>query len=538
MRRDAWRRDASYHTHILEGLTEGFSLVTPSDIIIPQYDAHNYGSAEQDSSKSLLDKLFEAEIQEGKISRVMENPHCIHAIGAVPKKSGADALRPITDCSRPFDSCLNSHMDYPKQKFKSIDDVCDLMSPGCYFASVDISRAYGAVPVLPGHRRYQGFRWMFGRLDREKYDYFIDNFLVFGLSCAPGIFARISNVICRMMGRRGYYNIVNYLDDYCVVSADREECSRAQLTLIHLLITLGFGVSWSKVCGPSQELAFLGITLDSTVMEARLPPDKLRKLRNILVDFTDRNRATKKELSSLAGILSFCSSVVKGGRCFSRRIIDLMNTVRHNHHYIRLNREFSMDIAFWMDWASTFNGKAKLIIGKPMPISSCQSDACLAGFGVYFDGLWICGGWDSGCVPLVPDDVDIHHNWTIEQIPEDLQRNINYLELYPVLLAARRWCHMWRDTHIILYTDNTSSMSFVNKGTCRSPSAMVWLRELALLAMTFNFHITARHLRGVHNVIADSLSRLSESGQWGRLLDYMNTNDLPLFLSHRETSHE
>ena len=31
------------------GLTEGFSLANPSDIIIPQYDAHNYGSAEQDS---------------------------------------------------------------------------------------------------------------------------------------------------------------------------------------------------------------------------------------------------------------------------------------------------------------------------------------------------------------------------------------------------------------------------------------------------------------------------------------------------------
>ena len=63
--------------YIIEGLTEGFSLVTPSDIIIPQYDAHNYGSAEQDSSKYLLDKLFEAEIQEGKINRVMEKPHCI-----------------------------------------------------------------------------------------------------------------------------------------------------------------------------------------------------------------------------------------------------------------------------------------------------------------------------------------------------------------------------------------------------------------------------------------------------------------------------
>ena len=126
-----------------------------------------------------------------------------------------------------------------------------------------------------------------------KYDYFIDNFHVFGLSCAPGIYVQISDAICRMMGRRGYYNVVNYLDDYCVVSADRDECSRAQLTLNHLLITLGFGVSWSKVCGPSQELTFFGITLDSTVMEAHLPPDKLRKLQNILVNFADINLVTK-----------------------------------------------------------------------------------------------------------------------------------------------------------------------------------------------------------------------------------------------------
>ena len=42
----------------------------------------------------------------------------------------------------------------------------------------------------------------------------------------------------------------------------------------------------SKTLGPSQELEFMGVLLDSIRIEARLPDDKLNRAREILNSFT------------------------------------------------------------------------------------------------------------------------------------------------------------------------------------------------------------------------------------------------------------
>ena len=67
----------------------------------------------------------------------------------------------------------------------------------------------------------------------------------------------------------------------------------------------------------------MGLILDSDLMEARLPQDKLDKLRSLLQAQTRRRKITLLELQSLIGLLNFCCSVVRPGRCFLRRLIDL-----------------------------------------------------------------------------------------------------------------------------------------------------------------------------------------------------------------------
>ena len=188
--------------YIVDGLRHGFRIVDNVDVI-PQYDRDNYDSAEKDTAKPLLDKLFAKELSLGRISRVVNRPHCVHSIGAVEKKGCVD-LRPITDCSSPRNDSINAYMDYPKQRFKTIDHACKFMSPNCWMAGADICQAYRHAPIHPSHRRLQGFRWMFGRLDQSRYMFFQDNFLCFGLSCAPGIFSRISDVIQRHMHSLGF----------------------------------------------------------------------------------------------------------------------------------------------------------------------------------------------------------------------------------------------------------------------------------------------------------------------------------------------
>ena len=96
-------------------------------------------------------------------------------------------------------------------------------------------------------------------------------------------------------------------------------------------------------------------------------------------------------------------------------------------------------------------------------------------------------------------------------IDPSLHCKINYLELFPVLIAARSWDSSWTNKRICVETDNTQAMVFINKGSCKNPIAMAWLRELFWLSVRHNFHLRTRHLTGINNINADRLSRLFQS---------------------------
>ena len=68
--------------------------------------------------------------------------------------------------------------------------------------------------------------------------------------------------------------------------------------------------------GPTQSLTFLGITLDTHCMEARLPPDKLQGIRSQVAAWLRTKNATKRDILSLVGLLLHATKVVKPGRTF------------------------------------------------------------------------------------------------------------------------------------------------------------------------------------------------------------------------------
>ena len=78
-----------------------------------------------------------------------------------------------------------------------------------------------------------------------------------------------------------------------------------------------------KTVGPSTTLAFVGIQLDTALMEACLPQEKLDKCRELLSTFLRRRKVTLLEIQSLTGLLNFAYMVVVPGRAFLRRLIDL-----------------------------------------------------------------------------------------------------------------------------------------------------------------------------------------------------------------------
>ena len=86
--------------------------------------------------------------------------------------------------------------------------------------------------------------------------------------------------------------------------------------------------------------------------------------------------------------------------------------------------------------------------------------------------------------------------------------HINVTEMWPVVVAMHRWCHLWKNKLVWLVTDNTQVEGGVNSGRSANPYSLFWLREIFWVAAFYNIHLRAIHIPSGDNRIADSLSRL------------------------------
>ena len=114
--------------------------------------------------------------------------------------------------------------------------------------------------------------------------------------------------------------MVVYLDDFLIVAPTYEECLQNLNNLIKLVRRLGFAVAWDKIEGPTRQLTFLGIELDTIAMELRLPEEKLNAFDELLYSYSQRKRLSLKQAQHLAGKLNWATQVVSPGRPYLRII--------------------------------------------------------------------------------------------------------------------------------------------------------------------------------------------------------------------------
>ena len=152
--------------------------------------------------------------------------------------------------------------------------------------------------------------------------------------------------------------IDHYLDDFITICRPSSpECQQNLDRILAVCAELGVPLATDKLEGPSHCLTFLGIELDTQAGLTRLPADKLSRLRDLLAQWSSRRSCWQRELESLIGTLQHAYQVVRPGRAFLRRIIDLLRTpsATKPYHYIRLNREFRADLQWWqtaLEWGS------------------------------------------------------------------------------------------------------------------------------------------------------------------------------------------
>ena len=188
-------------------------------------------------------------------------------------------------------------------------------------AKVDIKSAFRLCPVYPSDHHLLGMKW--------KGQYFFDRVLPFGLRSAPFIFNCLAEAIEWAVRQEGVTHTYHYLDDFFVAGAPgSNECANHLYTFTSLCNHLRVPLAEEKLEGPTTCLEYLGILMDSTALEARLPPDKLEDIHQALHRWSARTRCKKQELLSLIGTLSFAAKVVPAGRSFLWRMIDTSTTAQ------------------------------------------------------------------------------------------------------------------------------------------------------------------------------------------------------------------
>ena len=104
--------------------------------------------------------------------------------------------------------------------------------------------------------------------------------------------------------------------------------------------------------------------------------------------------------------------------------------------------------------------------------------------------------------------------------------HINYLELKAVFLALKEFQSLCADKIVLVATDNTTVVSYINKeGGMRSGTLCALLWRILTWCTRNQVTLKARHIPGQLNVVADKLSRLGQiiQTEWSLLQEVFQT---------------
>lgn len=365
-----------------------------------------------------------------------------------------------------------------------------LAGPGAWLSKADITDAFKIVPVHPSQWHLLGMKW-------ENRFYFAVR-LPFGSRSSLSIFNRVSEALCWiLLNRVRVPALLHLLDDFLLVDPPPDASGSSLRSLKILFCGLGVPLSDEKTLGPATRLEFLGVMLDTVEMKASLPVEKLERACSMARSLVASSVMTKRQVLSLLGHLNFSMRVIPQGRSFISRLLVLASSVSGLLDHVRLDDGCRSDLSFWLQLLEGWNGVSFFydnVVRSSDSLRFFTDAAPSVGFGGFYQEQWFASSWP--------------HDFAAPGASSALY------EIYPVAVACYLWGQSWRRKRIAVLCDNQAVVSIINKGRSHCPLIMSFMRRITWLSVTHNFILTARHVPGHDNVIADSLSRFNFQVFW------------------------
>ena len=235
-----------------------------------------------------------------------------------------------------------------------------------------------------------GFHWI------GKYYYPV--ILMFGGKSAPYIFNLFVEALHWIIQKHIPARLRHYLDDFLPIfkpSTSTQEANTPIDWIEEMATKLGLSFQPKKTVKPTTRLKFLGLELDLNLMEARLPTNKLKYLRETLISWTERRRCSLRELQEIIGYLKFCAQVIPHGHTFIRSLINFSTKFLSEFSMRHVPGYAHADIRWWLSYVQAWNGVQ--ILDPPKATLHVYTDTSgLKGLGGTFGDEWFstqCPHW-------------------------------------------------------------------------------------------------------------------------------------------------
>lgn len=484
--------DTQFTTDILHGIQHGVNIgyrgPRKPHVHKNWESAHRYKHA-------VLDSIHN-DLQKGRLLGPFLEPPLANFVGspmgAFPKKR-SPGHRVIHDFSWPPGESVNDYISREEftLRYVTMDQIVDCLQKcgeNCKIAKIDLCDAYKHILVRREDWELLGLSVTQYNSGVRRTEHYIPTVLQFGLRSAPFLFNKYADALEYCMLKNGVTHVQHYVDDYITYDSDAQVCANNVQIMLDTCSSLGFTVQQSKVTLPSTCTEVLGIVIDTKQRQLRISSERLQEVMAELNKWRFKRSATKRRLLSLIGKLTFVARVVRAGRIFTRRLIELSKKPKFLHHRVRLNKDARADIKWWQQYLPLWNGVS-----------------------YFYDEHWI----NSHQLNLWTDASDwgigsmLGTQWFSIKLNSVKWKNrpIAWRELYAVVTAAATWCEQLRGKRILYYCDNMAVVAIINSGVSKCSAMMILVRELFYISAQHGFEWTSEFLGTAENSCADALSR-------------------------------
>ena len=399
----------------------------------------------------------------------------------LPKKNGQ--WRGIVDCRD-----LNKYVKTEKFKMETLERLLPMLAGLVFFGKIDIKSAYHHVPIR------EEDRCLFAIVHQG--ELYQATCLVMGYNRSPWTFTKL---MAPVMGLLREYRIETniFVDDVLVIGTLDREVSQLRVDVtLELLEALGFVISPKSELEVDQEMDFLGFRLDSRSRRVWMTHDKMREVRNKCRTFLRKGRWTARRLAQLIGLLDHTKLAIPRARIFLIELQLLKNRAKQQFGWdqeVPLNdpdwsREGAQEeLRWWRDHAHKHQGRPWR---APTEFEhTLLTDASGSGWGATLNLRHF-----------------LHGYWG----PAERVLSSNRREMLAVLQAVFGFQQQTKGSSLRIRSDNRSVVAALTLRSLRIPTMARLAKAVHTVAWAQGMTISADHIRGVDNGIADRLSRLAE----------------------------